>query len=73
MTNATRTTAERGHLAGRREWTASAALLPPLLLVSMDMAEGRPVGPAEVPPIGSARGAAGSAAPRAGPLGMVGA
>ncbi|MFC9244514.1 MFS transporter [Streptomyces sp. NPDC057136] len=37
MTNATRTTAERGELAGRREWTAFVALLLPLLLVSMDV------------------------------------
>ncbi|MCX4847824.1 MFS transporter [Streptomyces sp. NBC_00893] len=37
MTNATSTTAERGHLAGRREWTAFVVLLLPLLLVSMDI------------------------------------
>ncbi|MFE5089028.1 MFS transporter [Streptomyces sp. NPDC056638] len=37
MTNATSTTAERGHLAGRREWTAFVVLLLPLLLVSMDV------------------------------------
>ncbi|MFF9401202.1 MFS transporter [Streptomyces sp. NPDC014744] len=37
MTNATRTTAGRGHLAGRREWTAFVVLLLPLLLVSMDI------------------------------------
>ncbi|WP_405687650.1 MFS transporter [Streptomyces sp. NBC_00057] len=36
MTNAPSTTAERGHLAGRREWTAFVVLLLPLLLVSMD-------------------------------------
>jgi DHA2 family multidrug resistance protein-like MFS transporter len=37
MTNATSTTDERGHLAGRREWTAFVVLLLPLLLVSMDI------------------------------------
>ncbi|MFF9346915.1 MFS transporter [Streptomyces sp. NPDC014734] len=37
MTNPTSTTAERGHLAGRREWTAFVVLLLPLLLVSMDV------------------------------------
>ncbi|MFE6667823.1 MFS transporter [Streptomyces sp. NPDC057697] len=37
MTNATSTTAERGPLAGRREWTAFTVLLLPLLLVSMDI------------------------------------
>ncbi|MFB7916610.1 MFS transporter [Streptomyces sp. NPDC056061] len=37
MTNTTSTTAERGHLAGRREWTAFVVLLLPLLLVSMDV------------------------------------
>jgi EmrB/QacA subfamily drug resistance transporter len=37
MTNATSTTAERGALAGRREWTAFVVLLLPLLLVSMDV------------------------------------
>ncbi|MFB7007938.1 MFS transporter [Streptomyces sp. NPDC056237] len=37
MTNATSTTAARGDLAGRREWTAFVVLLLPLLLVSMDV------------------------------------
>ncbi|MEU9849827.1 hypothetical protein [Streptomyces sp. NPDC047985] len=37
MTNATSTTAERGHPAGRWEWTAFVVLLLPLLLVSMDI------------------------------------
>ncbi|MER5501243.1 MULTISPECIES: MFS transporter [unclassified Streptomyces] len=37
MTNATSTTADRGTLAGRREWTAFVVLLLPLLLVSMDV------------------------------------
>ncbi|MFF8912093.1 MFS transporter [Streptomyces sp. NPDC015032] len=37
MPNTTRTTAEHGPLAGRREWTAFVVLLLPLLLVSMDV------------------------------------
>jgi len=37
MPNPTSTTAERGPLAGRREWTAFVVLLLPLLLVSMDI------------------------------------
>ncbi|MFJ1823362.1 MFS transporter [Streptomyces sp. NPDC088178] len=37
MTKATSTTAARGDLAGRREWTGFVVLLLPLLLVSMDV------------------------------------
>ncbi|MFG3471419.1 hypothetical protein [Streptomyces sp. NPDC047982] len=44
MTNATSTTAERGHPAGRWEWTAFVVLLLPLLLVSMDISVRRAPG-----------------------------